>query len=223
MTDVIADLPPDDRPRERLLTHGPETLSDAELVAILLGSGVRGKNAIQLARELLGEGMSVLRSRDVKHLEQIPGVGPAKAARISAAFEMSRRSTSGVPEDPPAFDRDALGRSLVTRYGHQTQERLGAVFLDSRQRILRQKEIYVGTINSAMVSTRDVISLALLHNALGVVAFHNHPSGNPTPSAEDLAFTRKLEQSLALVDVELIDHLIVGSHRYWSMRERGQI
>lgn len=223
MTDVIADLPVDDRPRERLLTHGAETLSDAELLAILLGSGTRGKNAIQLARELLGEGLSKLRSRDVNFLEKIPGVGPAKAARISAAFEISRRSSSGQPEEPPAFDRDVLGRALVSRYGHQTQERLGAAFLDSRQRILRQREIYVGTINSALVSTRDIISLALLHNATGIVVFHNHPSGNPTPSGEDLSFTRKLEQSLTLVDVELVDHLIVGSHRYYSMRERGQL
>lgn len=223
MTDVIADLPADERPRERLLTHGPETLSDAELVAILLGSGVRGRNAIQLARELLDEGMAALRNRDVQYLEKIPGVGPAKAARIAAAFEMSRRSISGQPEEPPAFDRDVLGRALVGRYGHQTQERLGAVFLDSRQRILRQREIYVGTINSALVSTRDIISLALLHNATGLVVFHNHPSGNPTPSAEDLTFTRKLEQSLTLVDIDLVDHVIVGSHRYYSMRERGQL
>lgn len=223
MTDVIADMPPDDRPRERLLAHGPETLSDAELLAILLGSGVRGKNAVQLARELLSEGMGALRARDVSFLENIPGVGPAKTARIAAAFEISRRTTSGQPEDPPTFDADVLGKSLISRYGHQRQERLGAAFLDSRHRILKQREIYVGTINTALVSTRDIISFSLLHNATAVVVYHNHPSGNPSPSAEDLAFTHKLSQSLALVDIELADHIIVGANGHYSMRDRGQL
>jgi DNA repair protein RadC len=223
MTDVIADLPPDDRPRERLLTHGPETLSDAELVAILLGSGLPGKNAIQLARELLSEGMPALRGRDPRLLEHVRGVGPAKVARIAAAFELSRRRCVAPPEDPRSYAADVVGRSLVSGYAHHRQERLGAVVLDSRNRILQQREIYVGTINSALVSTRDIISFALLHNATGVVVYHNHPSGNPAPSAEDLSFTRKLEQSLGLVDVELVDHLIAGAHRYHSMREQGQI
>jgi DNA repair protein RadC len=223
VTDVIADLPADDRPRERLLTHGAETLSDAELVAILLGSGLRGKNAIQLARELLSDGMAALRRRDPRELEHVPGVGPAKVARISAAFELARRLSSGQPDDPPTYEAEVVGRKLVLDYAHHRQERLGAVFLDSRQRILKQREIYVGTINSALVSTRDIISFALQQNATGVVVFHNHPSGNPAPSAEDLSFTKKLEQSLVLVDVELVDHLIIGSHRYYSMREKGQI
>lgn len=223
MTDVIADLPPDDRPRERLLAHGAETLSDAELVAILLGSGLRGKNAIQLARELLSDGMAGLRARDPRQLERVAGVGPAKVARISAAFELSRRLIAGEPDDPPSYETEVLGRRLVTDYGHHRQERLGAVFLDSRGRIVRQREIYIGTINSALVSTRDIISYALLHNATGVVVYHNHPSGNPAPSAEDLTFTKKLGQSLELVDVELVDHLIVGSHRFYSMRDRGQL
>ena len=223
MTDVIADLPPDDRPRERLLTHGAETLSDAELVAILLGSGLRGKNAIQLARELLGEGMSALRARDPRQLEQIAGVGPAKVARISAAFELSRRLSTGQPDDPASYETEVVGRRLLADYAHHRQERLGAVFLDSRSRILKQREIYIGTINSALVSPRDIISFALLHNATGVVVFHNHPSGNPAPSAEDLTFTRKLAQSLGLVDVELVDHLIIGAHRYYSMKDKGQL
>ena len=223
MTDVIADLPADDRPRERLLTHGPETVSDAELVAILLGSGLRGKNAIQLARELLSEGMAALRRRDPRELEDVPGVGPAKVARISAAFELARRLSSGQPDDPPSYDAAVVARKLLLDYAHHRQERLGAVFLDSRQRILKQREIYVGTINSALVSTRDILSYALQQNATGVVVFHNHPSGNPAPSADDLTFTKKLEESLVLVDIELVDHLIIGSHRYYSMREKGQI
>jgi DNA repair protein RadC len=221
MHDMIRDLPLDDRPRERLLMHGPETLSNAELVALLLGSGVPGKNAIQLARELLRDGMTRLRSRDAKFLQGIPGIGPAKIARLAAAFEMSRRMFAGEPEEPPAYEAAILGRTLVTTYAHQQQEHFGAVFLDSRNRILQQREIYVGTLNNALVSTRDIIAGALTHNATGIVAFHNHPSGNPTPSDDDLAFTQKLGRSLALVDIELVDHLIIGAHRFYSLQEKG--
>jgi DNA repair protein RadC len=221
MTEVIADLPRDDRPRERLLSHGAEVLSDAELMAILLGSGLPGKNAIQLARELLAEGMSSLRRRDVVELARIAGVGPAKASRIAAAFEVARRLACGQPEDPPQFDADILGRSLVSGYSHHVQERLGAAFLDSRHRVMRQREIYVGTMNHAFVSTRDIIRHALADNAAAVVLYHNHPSGDPSPSAEDLAFTRKTAESLKLTDIELLDHLIIGANRYYSMRQKG--
>ncbi|MDQ3281871.1 MAG: DNA repair protein RadC [Acidobacteriota bacterium] len=221
MTDVISDLPRDDRPRERLLTHGPETLSDAELVAILLGSGVQGKNAIQLARELLRDGMSGLRRQDVKQLEQIAGVGPAKIARISAAFEISRRIINNVPDEPPSYETAVLGRTLVTSFARVRQERLGAAFLDSRHRMLRQREIYIGTINNALVSTRDIITEALMNNATAVVVYHNHPSGSPAPSDDDINFTNKLKHSLWQCDIELLDHLIVGAHGFYSMRERG--
>jgi DNA repair protein RadC len=221
MTDIIRDLPRDDRPRERLLMHGAATLSDAELVAILLGSGVPGKNAIQLARELLREGMSGLRNREAKHLEQFAGVGPAKIARIAAAFEIASRLLNGVPDEPPPYDSNILGRTLVGSFARVRQERLGATFLDSRHRILKQREIYVGTINTALVSTRDIISDALLNNATGVVIWHNHPSGSPAPSDEDVTFTTKLQHSLSLCDIELVDHLIVGAHGYYSMHERG--
>lgn len=223
MTDVIADLPPGDRPRERLIAHGAETLSDAELLAILLGSGVPGKNAIQLAREILSDGMGALRARETRYLAALHGVGPAKAARIAAAFEISRRLNSGDPEEPPPFDPATFGPRLVSTCGHHSQERLGAAFLDSRRRILGQREIFIGTINSALVSTRDIIRFALLERACAIVVYHNHPSGNPAPSAEDLTFTQKLKQSLSLVDIELIDHIIVGARRWFSMREKGVI
>lgn len=223
MTDVIADLPVDERPRERLMTHGAETLSNAELLAILLGSGVRGKNAIQLGRELLDDGIRALQKREPSYLANIPGVGPAKAARIAAAFEISRRMMTGQPEEPPPFDRHLFGMKLVSACTRYTQERLGAAFLDSRHRIIKEREIYVGTINSALVSTRDVVRFAMLDLASAVVVYHNHPSGTAAPSAEDLSFTAKLKQSLTYVDVELVDHLIIGAHSYYSMSEAGQV
>lgn len=223
MTEVIRDLPSDDRPRERLLMHGPQTLSDAELVAILLGCGLRGKNAIQLARDLLDEGMSGLRRRDLSDLAEVAGMGPAKAARIGAAMEIARRLVSGEPDDPPAFDSDYLARRLVGTYSHHAQERLGAAFLDSRHRIIKHREVFVGSLSHALVSTRDVIRFAMMDNAAAVALYHNHPSGNPAPSEEDLTFTAKMRESLSLCDIELVEHLIIGSHRYCSMKRTGHL
>jgi DNA repair protein RadC len=223
MTDVIRDLPHDDRPRERLLTHGAATLSDAELVGVVIGSGVPGLNAIQLARQLLTRGLRALQQREIAQLANIRGVGPAKAARIAAVFELSRRLMSERPEDPPTFDLSSLGAKLVADYAHHRQERLGAAFLDSRHRVQQHREIYVGTTDRALVSTRDIIRIAILDGASAVVVYHNHPSGDPTPSEDDISFTRKLQYSLSTMDVDLLDHLIIGAHRYHSMKERGQL
>jgi DNA repair protein RadC len=220
VTDVIRDLPRDERPRERLFTHGAETLSDAELLALIIGSGVRGQNAIQLARALLADGIRNLRRRD---LSTIRGVGPAKAARIVATYEFAKRMVAERPPDPPALDITALGRKLVRGHGHHMQERLGAAFLDSRHRLLKQREIYVGTIDKALVSTRDIVRFTLTEGATAVIIYHNHPSGDSTPSEDDIAFTNKLKQSLAMVEIQLFDHLIIGAHSFQSMRAAGYL
>lgn len=223
MYEVIADLPYDDRPRERLFKHGAVTLSDAELTAILLGSGTTGKNAIALGRELLLGGRNELARRDAKQLIAARGVGPAKAARLLAAFELARRLAEQHEQDEekPLFDTDALGRSLMLRFAPYQQERVGGVFLDGRNRVLHQGVIFAGTIDHALVSTREIIRLALNENAVGIVLYHNHPSGDPTPSANDVLFTSKLRDSLQLCDLSLIDHVVVSTTRYVSMRDRG--
>ena len=223
MTDVIRDLPRGDRPRERMMMHGAQTLSDAELLAVVLGSGLPGTNAIQLARQLLVDGINSMRGREVAQLAKVKGVGLAKAARIAAVFEMSSRLASEQPEDPPDYDARVFGLKLVRGYSHHTQERLGVAFLDSRHRIRGQREIYVGTIETALVSTRDIVRFTLAEAATGIVVYHNHPSGDPTPSDEDLKFTTKLKQSMAMVDIEIVDHLIIGAHRFHSMKQRGQL
>jgi len=223
MHEVIADLPLDERPRERMLLHGAGTLSDAELVAVLLGSGVRGKNAIELARDMLQDGMSSLARYDSTQLARRGGIGTAKASRIIAAFEIARRIASHAPEDPPHFDAEVFGRGYIARCRTLTQERLGALFLDSRGRIIRDREIYIGTISSALVSTRDVLRFALDSNAVGVVLFHNHPSGDPSPSNEDLTFTRRTRDALRLVDIDLVDHVIAGAQRFTSLKRAGVI
>lgn len=216
MTYLIRDMPTDGRPRERLLKHGANILSDAELLAVIIGTGAPGKNAIHLAHELLQGGVANLHHRDLTSLLRARGVGPAKAARIAAVLEMSRRLAEPKKEAP--FDAEGLGRALVSAYGHQTQERLGAALLDARRRVVKQKEIFIGTNDRTIVSTRDIVRFALIERATGVVVFHNHPSGDPTPSDDDITFTRMLAQSLKTVDLELVDHLVVGAHRYHSMR-----
>ena len=206
-----------------MLMHGSRTLSDSELIAILLGSGVPGKNAIELARELLQSGMSKLARREAKSLVKTCGVGVAKAARIAAAFEIAQRYSNLVPEEPPPFDADLVARKLVSAYSHHAQERLGAAFVDSRRRLVDCREIYVGTVNTALVSTRDIIRHALDERATAIMLYHNHPSGSVVPSDEDMKFTKKLKQVLDLMDIELIDHLVIGAHGYYSMKEKGHI
>lgn len=221
---TIADLPYDERPRERLLTHGPATLSDSELVAILLGSGMRGKSAIDVARELLADGLHGLGRKEQGTLARHAGVGSAKSARILAALEIGRRIASHTDaERDPVREPESLARALIARYGHHVQERLGAVFLDAKNRIIREREIYVGTLNTATVSTRDILRFALEDHAASIIMFHNHPSGDPAPSAEDLLFTRRMVEAGKLMSVDVLDHLIIGANRYVSLKQRGAI
>jgi DNA repair protein RadC len=217
---LIADMPSDERPRERLLAHGTRTLSDAELLALLIGTGMRGKSAVQVARELLDDGICQLGRRDVAELARVPGVGTAKATRIAAAFELSRRterSDTAVKYAPTSF-----GESLIRTHQFH-QEHVGVALLDSHDVILKQQTIFVGTISSALVSPREIVRFAVLSNAAGVVLYHNHPSGNPAPSAHDSQFTRKLRDALELMDIELIDHIIVGTSKYYSMKEEKRL
>jgi DNA repair protein RadC len=223
MHELIADMPIDERPRERMLNHGANSLSDAELLSILLGSGIPGKNAIALARELLHEGFNSLARCDAEQLAKRGGIGMAKATRILTAFEMARRIAKHQPGDPPDFDPNVFGRRLIARSRSMQREHLGALFLDSRQRVLREREIYVGTVFNAFVSTRDVVRYALDANASGVVLYHNHPSGDPSASSEDMTYTRKTRDSLKLIDIKLIDHVIAGAHAFTSLAQKGVI
>lgn len=222
MTDVIRDMPPDDRPRERLLAYGPRTLSDAELMGIVLGCGTYGKNAMQLARELLTGGFDALAEREPAQMARLYGMGSAKAARVAATFEIARRISKQKPRKRRAtFDVEITGSELVRALHRHRQERLGAYFLGARSQVLQQREIFVGTVDKTFVSTRDVLRIAFDANAVGVVVYHNHPSGDPTPSPEDVNFSKKLHEGLALADIELVDHLVIGAHGFVSMKRKG--
>lgn len=221
MHELICDLPVDERPRERLMRHGAATLSDAELIAIFLGSGVQGRNAIQLARDLIAGDFHALATREAADLAKLSGIGEAKAARVLAAFEVARRfaNPKRAPE-PPVIDREEFGTQLVARCAKYRQERLGAAFLDSRGRLIREREIFVGSITSCVVSKREVITMAIEERAVKVIVFHNHPSGDPRPSAEDLLFTKHLISALDAIEVDLVDHLVIGRNGFDSAREK---
>jgi DNA repair protein RadC len=221
MTSRIADMPLDEQPRERLARHGVETLSDAELVSVVLTAS-RGRNTLEVAHSVLSDGLIALARRDWRSYAHVTGVGEANASKIAASFELGRRSViRETSVDDPVRDPDTLARTLLVRYGHHVQERLGAVYLDAKNRVIREREIYVGTVNSATVSTRDVLRFALDDHATSVIVFHNHPSSDPSPSAEDIVFTRKLCEAGKVLGIDVVDHLILGSNRYVSLKQRG--
>lgn len=217
----IADMPVDERPRERMMRGGAVSLSDAELLAILLEPGRQGKSSIDLAREVVAEGLLALARR-----EWIPGrpagnLGPARVARIGAALELGRRIAALTPTSgDPVSEPSSLARRLVSRYGHCVQERFGAIYLDGRNRIVSEREISVGSLTSSNVSPRDVFRFALSDHAAAVIVFHNHPSGDPAPSPQDLAFTRKLVEVGQALDVSVLDHLVVASSGFVSLKQR---
>ncbi len=221
---MVRDMPPDERPRERLLRTGSATLSDAELVAVLLRTGGPGVSAVQLARDLLARcgGLTGLLGAGPLAIRR-HGVGPAKTATLMAAIELARRlARAELPDREPLNHPAAVASYLALRYSLQEQEIMGAVFLDTRHRLLGDAEIYRGTLNRAAVEPRAILKQGLLRGAAGFVLFHTHPSGDPSPSAEDLAFTRRIAQAGDLVGVGLVDHLIVGAGGSWvSLKQRG--
>lgn len=224
VAELIRDLPADERPRERLLERGPEALSDAELVAIVLRSGRAGRSALDLARDLLREegGLSGLTLADPVRLAR-RGLGEVRSATLLAAVEIARRlARADWTERAPLAHPAAVASYLSLRYQALDQEVLGALYLDARHRFLAERELCRGVLNRVAVEPRRVLREGLLLGAAGFVVFHTHPSGDPSPSAEDLSFTRRLAEAGKTVGVELVDHLILGAVGRWvSLRERG--
>jgi DNA repair protein RadC len=200
-------------PLDRLARAGIEALSDAELVSLLMD------RTVPQSRMLLRDGLPAFARASWSGTKQ--HVTRRQAARVVASLELHRRLAAVTDDLDPVRDPESLARSLLTRYAHHVQERLGAVYLDAKNRIIREREIYVGTLNSAFVSTRDVLRFAIDHHAAGVIVFHNHPSGSPEPSAEDFLFTRKLVEAGKVLGVDVLDHLILGANRFVSLKQRG--
>lgn len=222
----MKDLLPEDRPREKLLRNGAAALGDNELVALVVGSGTRRAGALGLANELLRctGGIRGLARSKADDLARISGVGPARAAKVVAALELGRRTlTQGQGARVQLRSPREAAQFLLPTYGARAVEQFGIVLLDSKHRVLRTSVIASGTLNSTIVQPRDVFREAVLGAAAAVVAFHNHPSGDPTPSGDDAELTRRLRAAGMLMGVELVDHIVLGEAEYCSLKEMGQL
>lgn len=222
----ITDWPEAERPREKLLARGPAALSDAELLAIFLRTGVSGRTAVDVARELLGRygGLRALLAAPREELLRARGLGVAKYVQLVAALELGRRFLAEKLQRADALGSpDDVRRYLQACLRDRPYEVFGCLFLDNRHRVLAFEELYRGTLNGTTVYPRGVVERALKHNAAAVILVHNHPSGLAEPSRADELLTRRLKEALALVEVRLLDHLVVGDGETVSFSERGLI
>lgn len=223
---AIMDWPPDERPREKLRRRGARALSDAELVAIFLRTGRRGTSAVDLARELLVRfsGLRGLLDSDLQRLCCVPGLGPAKSVQLVAALELGRRYTLTTLERGDALTCPAdTRRFLSVHLSGRKREVFACLFLDNRHRVIACEELFHGTIDGATVHAREVVKRTLYHNAAALILSHNHPSGVAEPSRADVQLTHRLRDALALIDVRILDHLVIGDGNVVSLTERGLI
>ncbi|HEX2698027.1 MAG TPA: DNA repair protein RadC [Anaerolineales bacterium] len=220
----ITDLHETERPRERLASLGPQALTNAELLAILLRVGVTGENAVQVGQRLLQQfdGLGGLHRAPFEELMSQHGIGEAKAAQIKAAIELGRRLTLESPEERPTINSPADAAALVQyEMSALEQEHLRVLLLDTRNHMLDVVEVYRGSVNMSQVRVGEVFKAAIRRNATALIVVHNHPSGDPTPSPDDVVVTRAFVQAGKLLDVDVLDHLVIGVGKYVSMKERG--
>jgi len=218
----VRDLPAEDRPRERLARHGVSALSNRELLTLLLGSGSAQASALDVAESLLGAGLRGLAERSLPDLERVKGLGRAKATRLLAALELGARLASEGRTPAASFrtPQDAA-RYLLPRYGARPVETFGLLALDVRHRLRREAVVSVGCLTSSLVHPREVFQEAIVSRAAAIILFHNHPSGDPEPSAEDLSLTRRLAAAGTLLGIEVLDHVVLGAGRVVSLKDRG--
>ncbi len=222
-TQSIREMLPDDRPREKLVKFGPGALTDSELLAILLRVGVAGENVVSLSQRLLKEhgGLNGLSRVPLSQLCELRGMGEAKASQLKAALELGRRLLLAEPDQRLQIRSPGdLASPLMLEMAELEQEHLKVIMLDNKNRVLKMQTVYVGTINSSQVRVAEIYREAIRQNALSIIVAHNHPSGDPTPSSEDVAVTGELIEAGKLLGIDLLDHLVIGHQRFVSLRER---
>ena len=221
---TVKEMPEDERPRERMERVGPQALSTAELLALILRTGIKDENVLTMATRLLMQynGLAGLARAEFAQIAGERGLGPAKTAQLLAALELGRRLMAESPEERFQIraPQDAANL-LMPMIGHKEQEHFVVLYLDTRNRVLDQEILYKGSLNTSLVRIGEVFRGAVRRHCMGVIVAHNHPSGDPTPSAEDIALTRRLVDAGKLLEVELLDHFIIGHNRFVSLRERS--
>jgi len=223
---AIKDWPEQEQPRYKLLHHGVAALSDAELLAIFLRTGVAGKDAVQLARELLSQfgSLRTLLEADKRRFCQAPGLGEAKFVVLQAVLEMARRHMAETLKRGDSFSAPHQVKAfLLAQLRHQQHEVFSILYLDNRHRLIKYEALFHGSIDQSAVYPREVVKKVLAHNAAAVMFAHNHPSGVAEPSESDVAITQRLKKALALMDVRVLDHFIIGDNQVTSLAESGRL
>ncbi|MFN3652645.1 MAG: RadC family protein [Armatimonadota bacterium] len=220
----IADMLPESRPRERLEASGPESLTTPELLAILFRTGTSRRNAVQLAEELFRElgGLSGLANASLEQLARVDGIGRVKAIEVKAAFELAKRVAATSDEVKPVIRSPAdVAQLMMSELRYEAREHLFALVLDARNQVRHRRRISTGTLTESLVHPREVFKEAFQFNAASLVLVHNHPSGDPDPSPQDIATTKRLQEGAKLLGIELLDHVIIGDGKWVSMKQRG--
>lgn len=223
---TIKELPADERPRERLVKYGPEVLSNAELLAIILRVGTQEYSAIGLAEHMLGEfqGLRGIATAGVEDLSRIKGLGVAKASQIRAMVELGKRLAATVEHSRPSIrsPQDAVDL-IMPELRNAPQEHFKALFLNTKNEVLKIKTITIGCLDASLITPRELFREAISMNSASVIVAHNHPSGDPTPSREDIEVTKRLASAGETIGIEMLDHLVIGDGRWISLKERGMM
>ena len=227
-SNTIREMPRDERPYEKCSRLGAEHLSDVELLAVLLRTGTRGENALELAGRILyhtgGIGILGIHQFNAERLKQIKGIGNVKAIQISCISELAKRLAKASYQDTVCFtDPKTIAQYYMEDLRHEKQEHMKLLMLNSKAKLLGETTISKGTVNASLVTPRELFIEALQKNAVSIIILHNHPSGDPSPSREDMLTTKRIQDAGALIGIELLDHIIIGNNCYISFREEGML
>ncbi|WHX99480.1 DNA repair protein RadC [Neobacillus sp. DY30] len=223
---MIRDFPQDERPRERFIQNGPQSLSNHELIAILLRTGTKDESVLQLSNRLLTnfEGLRLLKDATLEEMTEIKGIGQAKAIQILAAVEIGRRITNLNYTDRYVIRSPEDGANYVMHdMRFLTQEHFVCLYLNTKNQVLHKQTIFIGSLNASIVHPREVFREALKRSAASIIAIHNHPSGSPEPSKEDIEVTKRLVECGKMIGIDILDHLIIGENKFVSLKEKGYL
>lgn len=221
----IKSLPSDERPREKLIKHGPRTLTDSELLAIILRTGNKKESVLGLSNKLLNKyNLKSLSRIKIGSLKKQLGIGDVKACQIIACFELGKRLAAFKEDKRPVIkNAKDIAKLFIPEMSALEKEHFKGVYLDSRKRIIKQENIFIGSLNESVVHPREIFKIALDENAAGIIILHNHPSGDPKPSSFDIEMTKELVKAGNLLGIPILDHIIIGGKKYVSLREKGLI